>query len=92
MKRSDTNRSPEPLRSRSHSSQSAPAEFRSDVPEDAVEHVGVVVHIQLVRDREEHGIGHPESLIGRESFDQHVGFSGVGAAEDGARVRVVTSN
>ena len=37
----------------SHSSQSAPAEFRSDVLEDAFEHVGVVVHAQLVRDREE---------------------------------------
>src|SRR6266850_1220800 len=32
-------------------SQSAPAEFRSDVLEDAFEHVGVVVHTQLVRDR-----------------------------------------
>jgi len=36
---------------------SAPAEFRSDVLEDAFEHVGVVVHTQLVRDREEQRIG-----------------------------------
>ena len=31
---------------------SGPAEFRSDVLEDADEHVGVVVHTQLVRGRE----------------------------------------
>ena len=34
-------------------SQSSPAEVRSDVLEDAFEHVGVVVHTQLVRDREQ---------------------------------------
>src|SRR2546425_8395789 len=69
-------------------SRSAPAEFRSDVLEDAIEHVGVVVHTQLVRDREEQRIGRLDSLVAREFFDQHVGFRGVRAAEDGPRVRV----
>jgi len=64
-------------------SRSAPAEFRSDVLEDAVEYVSVVVHTQLVRDREEQRIGHLDRLVGREFFDQHVGFRGVRAAEDG---------
>src|SRR5258705_8826686 len=67
---------------------SAPAEFRSDVLEDAFEHVGVVVHTQLVRDGEEQRIGRLDSLVAREFFDQHVGFGGVRAAEDGPRVRV----
>ena len=73
---------------RHQSSQSAPAEFRSDVLEDAFEHVGVVVHTQLVRDREEQRIGRLDSLVAREFFDQQVGFRGVRAAEDGPRVRV----
>src|SRR5882724_7009115 len=68
--------------------QSAPAEFRSDVLEEAFEHVGVVVHTQLVRDGEEQRIGRLDSLVVREFFDQHVGFRGVRAAEDGPRVRV----
>src|SRR5258706_13114357 len=67
---------------------SARAEFRSDVLEDAFEHVGVVVHTQLVRDREEQRIGRLDSLVTREFFDQHVWFRGVRAAEDGPRVRV----
>src|SRR5216684_1113131 len=67
---------------------SAPAEVRSDVLEDAFEHVGVVVHTQLVRDREEQRIGRLDRLVAREFFDQHVGFRGVRAAEDGPRVRV----
>src|SRR5687768_11135097 len=65
---------------------SAPAEFRSDVLEDAFEQVGVVVHTQLVRDREEQRIGHPDSLVAREFFDQYVGFGGVRTAENGPRV------
>src|SRR6185503_14287554 len=69
-------------------SRSAPAEFRSDVLEDAFDHVGVVVHTQLVRDREEQRIGYLDSLVAREFFDQHVGFRGVRAAEDGPRVCV----
>jgi hypothetical protein len=69
-------------------SQSAPAEFRSDVLEDAFKQVGVVVHTQLVRDREQQRVGHLDSLVAREFFDQHVRFSGVRAAEDGPRVRV----
>src|ERR1700704_6381048 len=73
---------------RCRGARSAPAEFRSDVLEDAFEHVGVVVHTQLVRDREQQRIGRLDSLIAREFFDQHVGFCGVRAAEDGPRVRV----
>src|SRR5436190_537312 len=67
---------------------SAPAEFRSDVLEDAFEHVGVVIHTQLVRDREEQRIGRLDGLVAREFSDQHVGFGGVRTAEDGPRVRV----
>src|SRR5437899_1991623 len=72
----------------SKGSRSAPAEFRSDVLEDAFEHVGVVVHTQLVRDREEQRIGRLDRLVAREFFGQHVGFCGIRAAEDGPRVRV----
>ena len=50
--------------------------------------MGVVVDTQLVRDREEQCIGHFDSLVVREFFDQHVGLRGVRAAEDGPRVRV----
>src|SRR5258708_33365379 len=67
---------------------SAPAEFRSDVLEDAFQHVGVVVHTQLVRDRKQQRISRLDSLIAREFFHQHVGFGGVRTAEDGPRVRV----
>src|SRR5258707_7850800 len=76
------------IRLRHQSSESAPAEFRSDVLEDAFEHVGVVVHTQLVRDREQQRIGCLDSLIAREFFCQRVRFCGVRAAEDGPRVRV----
>src|SRR5882672_5124324 len=69
-------------------SQSAPAEFRGDVLEDAFEHVGVVVHTQLVRDREEQRIGDLDSLVAREFLHQHLGFRGVRATKDGPRVRV----
>ena len=41
------------LRAVTKRSRSAPAEFRSDVLEDAVEYVSVVVHTQLVRDGQE---------------------------------------
>src|SRR5260370_20809188 len=67
---------------------SAPAEFRSDVLEDAFEHVGVVVHTQLVRDREEQRVGCLDGLVAREFFHQYVGFRGVRPPEDGPRVRV----
>src|SRR5262245_3539074 len=67
---------------------SAPAEFRSDVLEDAFEHVGVVIHTQLVRDREEQRIGRPDRLVAREFLDQHIGFRDVRAAEDGPRVGI----
>src|SRR5438552_1277558 len=67
---------------------SAPTEFRSNVLEDAFEHVGVVVHTQLVRDCEEQRVGRLDSFVAREFFDQHVWFRGVRAAEDGPRVRV----
>src|SRR6266550_3925251 len=73
---------------RHQSSQSAPAEFRSDVLEDAFQHVGVVVHTQLVRDRKQQRISRLDSLFAREFFHQHVGLRGVRAAEDGPRVRV----
>src|SRR5262245_7947865 len=67
---------------------SAPAEFWSDVLEDVFERVGVVVHTQLVRDREQQRIGHLDRLVARQFFDQHVGFRGVRTAEDGPRVRL----
>src|SRR5690349_4466321 len=67
---------------------SAPAESRSDVLEDTFEHVGVVVHAQLIRDREEQCIGRRDGLVAGERLDERVGFRGVRAAEDRSRVGV----
>src|SRR5258705_1430150 len=67
---------------------STPAEFGSDVLEDAFEHVGVVVHAQLIRDREEQRIGRRDGLVAGERLDEDVGLRGVRAAEDGPRVGV----
>src|SRR5258706_20710 len=69
-------------------SRSAPAECRSDVLEDAFEHVGVVVHAQLIRDREEQRIGRRDGLVAGERLDEDVGLRGVRAAEDGPSVGV----
>src|SRR5262245_3156461 len=67
---------------------SAPTEFRRDVFENALERMCVVVHAQLVRNREEQRIGRRDGLVARELYDQHVGFCGVRAAADRPRVGV----
>src|SRR5262245_35018392 len=56
---------------------SAPAEFRSDEFEDALDRVCVVVHTQLVRDREEQGISRRDGLVAGELLNQRVGLPGV---------------
>src|SRR5580765_357255 len=67
---------------------SAPAEFRSDVLEDTFDHVGVVVHAQLIRDREEQRVGRGDGLVAGKHLDEHVGLRSVRAAKDGPRVGV----
>src|SRR5215475_12337485 len=67
---------------------SAPAKLRCDKFEDAVYRVGVVVHAQLIRDGQEQGVGCSDGLVRGELFDQHLGFRGVRAAKNGARVGV----
>src|SRR5262245_54929179 len=67
---------------------SAPAQLGSDVLENALENVGVVVHAELIGDREEQRIrGHDRFVMG-ELFDERVGLTRVRAAEDGTRVGV----
>ena len=56
---------------------STPAEFRSDVFEDALDGVCVVVHTQLVRDGEEQGVGCRDGLVMGELLNEYVGFGSV---------------
>src|SRR6185503_17631145 len=67
---------------------SAPAQLGSDILEDALEHVGVVVHAELIGDREEQRIRCHDGLVTGELFDERVGLTRVRAAEDGTRVGV----
>src|SRR6185503_12864649 len=67
---------------------SAPAQLGSDILENALEHVGVVVHAELIGDREEQRIRCHDRLVTGELFDERVGLTRVRAAEDGTRVGV----
>jgi len=66
----------------------APAELRGDVFQDAFDHVCVVVHSERVRECHKQGICCDNRLVRGEFLDQYIGFTDIGAAKDGARVRV----
>src|SRR5664280_667936 len=65
---------------------SAPAETRSDVCEDRLEDVGVVVDAELVGDRQQHGVGGRDRLVAGQLLDQLVGLGRVRAPEHGPEV------
>src|SRR6185503_14642134 len=67
---------------------SAPAQLGSDILENALEHVGVVVHAELIGDREQQRIRCHDRLVTGELFDERVGLTRVRAAEDGTGVGV----
>ena len=65
---------------------SAPAETRSDVSEDRLEDVGVVLDAELVRDRQQHGVGGRDRLVAGQLLDQLVWLGRVRAPEHGPEV------
>src|SRR5690625_987022 len=60
-----------------------PAEGRGHVGEDGVEHVGVVVHSQLVGHRQQQRVGGGDGFVRGELVDEFVWLTGVGLAESG---------
>ena len=50
--------------------------------------MGVVVHAELVRHREEQGVGRSDGGVLLQLFDEDLGLGGIGPTEDRARVRV----
>src|SRR5580658_1913352 len=68
------------------SNSSPPAQRRGDVFEDRLDDVGVVVDPELVGHGEQERVGFGDGLVLLELLDQHVGLSGVAAAENGAPV------
>ena len=67
---------------------SAPAEGRGHLGQDRLEHMGVVLDPELVRDRQEQGVRLGDRLVLGERVHQLVGLIGVGATEDRAGVRL----
>src|SRR5574337_1056404 len=65
--------------------ESAPAELRGDVAQDALDDVGVVVDAELVGDRQEQRVGGGDGRVGRQLPDESIRLRGVGPAEDGPR-------
>jgi hypothetical protein len=65
-----------------------PAELRRDVPQDALDGVGVVVDAELVRNGEQDRVGRGDGRVRRQLPDENLGLGGVGAAEDRSRVLV----
>src|SRR5215203_2163430 len=55
---------------------SSPPELRSDIPQDALHDVRVVVHTERVRHREKQCIRDGNRFVGRKFFDQHIRFRG----------------
>ena len=60
-----------------------PPEIGCEVPEHALDEVGVVVDPELVRDGEQQGVRGRDSLVLGEVLDQLVGLAGVRLAEPG---------
>src|SRR5690349_7980180 len=65
-----------------------PAELRRDVLQDALHGVGVVLHAELVWDREQQRVGRLDRRVLGELLDEDVGLRSVGPAEDRLRLRV----
>ena len=63
---------------------SPPAELRRDVAQHAVQEVGVVVHTELVRNRQKKCVGGRDRLVLGEIGDQLVRFAGIGLPESGS--------
>jgi hypothetical protein len=54
-----------------------PAQLGGNEPEDAFDGVGVVFDAELVRDREQQGVGSLDRRVAGELLDEDVGFRGV---------------
>src|SRR5690606_9875289 len=61
---------------------SAPPELRRHVLQYALDDVRVVLDAELIRHREQQGVGRRDCLVLRELLHEHVGLGGVRAAED----------
>src|SRR5690606_17366933 len=64
---------------------SAPAESRSDVFQDRLDHMGAIIHAELVGDGEEQRVGFGNCFVLTQLFNENFWLGGVGAAEDSAR-------
>src|SRR3954470_23877309 len=65
-----------------------PAKLRSNVFEDALDRVRVVLDAKLVRDGEQQRVGCLDRRVPGELLDEHVRLGGVRAPEDRLRLRV----